>query len=257
MLDHQYSESSLSFDELKNGDLAKVEALRHIQDEADIDIHLAIITKTESGFPDGFNYHNASMEITNTDIHLGQFTRIEDDCAIVLGDISVDEDEIVPDGALDDLDPDHEKIEEATGNEGASMERWYHIAAVVIWPKENAIRIYSETEAGFRYGITLLNAQVEKCKGLPNDSKEYMQCLQMATSLVNNMTKPRNLFPLLVNTIINLGDEDLAAECFFKNFREDGYYYKQLYAFCEKFGWEHYSQKVMETGTVDFILPWG
>ena len=38
--------------------------------------------------------------------------------------------------ALDDGDPSEEDFEDYTGNAGMTLERWYHRAAVVIWPRE-------------------------------------------------------------------------------------------------------------------------
>ena len=52
--------------------------------------------------------------------------------------------QVLPSGAFEDLDsPDKQDVEEATGNEGATMTRWYKFAAIIIWPSElkYAIRI--------------------------------------------------------------------------------------------------------------------
>lgn len=49
--------------------------------------------------------------------------------------------EVLPEGALEGHEWDDEQIEEATGNEGATMERWYHHAALVMWPHTNHWKI--------------------------------------------------------------------------------------------------------------------
>jgi hypothetical protein len=54
----------------------------------------------------------------------------------VLGEIPVGNDELCPPDALDDLEPDEEHFHEATGNEGASFERTYRRAALVLWPRK-------------------------------------------------------------------------------------------------------------------------
>ena len=46
----------------------------------------------------------------------------------------VAEDEFSPPGAVEDMTPDEQHFLEATGNEGASVERTYKRAALVIWP---------------------------------------------------------------------------------------------------------------------------
>jgi hypothetical protein len=49
--------------------------------------------------------------------------------------------ELLPRKGLKDHKWDEEEIEEATGNEGATMERWYHHAALVIWLHSSHRRI--------------------------------------------------------------------------------------------------------------------
>ena len=66
----------------------------------------------------------------------------ENDQLEKLGKAEIDESEIFPEQDLTEvLEPDDAEINEATGNEGASMERWYHTAAVVIWPAENDLNM--------------------------------------------------------------------------------------------------------------------
>ena len=59
--------------------------------------------------------------------------------AWALGAIPVEEDELSPPDACDDLTPDEEYFNEATGNEGASFERTYRRAALVLWPSERLL----------------------------------------------------------------------------------------------------------------------
>ena len=56
------------------------------------------------------------------------------------GKLSLKESEIVSDVAPEDR-PYRQEIHEATGNEGASMDRWYRQAVVVIWPRDRYFRI--------------------------------------------------------------------------------------------------------------------
>ena len=44
-----------------------------------------------------------------------------------------------PPDALEDMEPDEEHFHEATGNEGASFERTYHRAALVLWPRSRRL----------------------------------------------------------------------------------------------------------------------
>lgn len=47
--------------------------------------------------------------------------------------------ELLPDRALADADPDEKRIEEASGNAGASVEHVYKNAALVLWPKARTL----------------------------------------------------------------------------------------------------------------------
>ena len=54
------------------------------------------------------------------------------------------ENELLPAGALDDAAPDRQRLTEATGNEGASFERSYRRAALVIWPRRRSADVLLE-----------------------------------------------------------------------------------------------------------------
>jgi len=58
--------------------------------------------------------------------------------------IPVKEQEFSPPAALDDLDPDEQHFHEATGNEGASFERTYRRAALVLWPREWLLAVINQ-----------------------------------------------------------------------------------------------------------------
>ena len=52
--------------------------------------------------------------------------------------------EFSPPDACDDLAPDEEHFHEATGNEGASFERTYRRAALVLWPSDRIFAVLSQ-----------------------------------------------------------------------------------------------------------------
>ena len=60
--------------------------------------------------------------------------------AAALGEIPVEAEEFSPPDACDDMEPDEEHFREATGNEGASFERTYRRAALVLWPSDRSSR---------------------------------------------------------------------------------------------------------------------
>src|SRR2546429_8921089 len=64
-----------------------------------------------------------------------------DDRAVKFGSLLVEDGETLPAGALDSEAPDQQRLTEASGNEGASFERSYHRAALVIWPQDRFVDV--------------------------------------------------------------------------------------------------------------------
>src|SRR2546426_3473158 len=64
------------------------------------------------------------------------------------GPLPIEEGEVLPAGALDDEKPDEQRLTEATGNEGASFERSYHRAALVLWPKKRFADVLLQSGVG-------------------------------------------------------------------------------------------------------------
>lgn len=58
-----------------------------------------------------------------------------DDRVLEFGRIPLAGCELLPGGALDREPPDDRRLTEASGNEGATYERSYHRAALVLWPR--------------------------------------------------------------------------------------------------------------------------
>jgi hypothetical protein len=64
------------------------------------------------------------------------------------GDFPFAEDELCPPDAFEDLAPDEEYFHEATGNEGASFERTYRRAGLVLWPAARRLAILNQAGLG-------------------------------------------------------------------------------------------------------------
>ena len=147
-LEHAYTPAELGFPALKGADAAVAGVLAAAAPEARCDLHLALLTVEENGpaeYTGGYGWRRGGshdddedsfevVEVSNRDVALSEW-RTLDDGAPAIGPIPVDEDEeLSPPGACDDLAPDEQSFREATGNEGASFERTYRRAALVLWP---------------------------------------------------------------------------------------------------------------------------
>ena len=67
--------------------------------------------------------------------------RRPDDAQTTLGKLLLEDGEVSPPGALDGMEPGEEHFREATGNEGASFDRTYSRATLVIWPSNQPLAV--------------------------------------------------------------------------------------------------------------------
>jgi hypothetical protein len=74
--------------------------------------------------------------------------------ATELGPLPVEDEELCPPDALEEMEPDELSFAEATGNEGASFERTYRRAALVVWPRQQWLAVLAQ--AGVRTTLPYL-----------------------------------------------------------------------------------------------------
>ena len=184
LLEHQYSPAGLSFSALKAADAAKAGVLVQAAARAQCAAHLGIVHIGEFGAaePDydaysyGSRWNRYEDDEDDEDGEEGEDEEVDDedesftvvtvddtwryidewrdtgDLAVKFGPIPLAEGELLPAGALDGEPADRQKLTEASGNEGASYERSYHRAALILWRRD-------------RYAEVLLQAGV--VAGLP------------------------------------------------------------------------------------------
>jgi len=155
-LEHAYTLAELDFANLKGVDAAVAALLKSAAPQAGCDLHLALVSIEESGSAD-YNVSYRSRYRGNDDdddeFEEGEvFDRSElltewrraDREPVALGEIPIEEGEISPPDALEDLKPDEEHFHEATGNAGASFERTYRHAALVLWPRRRRLAVINQ-----------------------------------------------------------------------------------------------------------------
>ena len=265
VLQHEYTQAGLSFRGLKNRDRAVAQVLRLVSREVALDVYLAIITKSESGSAEGNDYGYGyykrrrwcgsedpadwSMgEIYDTSVTLDNWVD-SDDARKDIGEMSVDEDEeLIGDSSLDDVDPE-EEVEECSGNEGATMERWYRQATLVLWPRANtvAMKVKALVRKGFGVAVKKLEAELKACReqGLAADSQEWQECRETTRLLVKHLEKPSGLYgdsystAIMLSNVQSCGDLQLyisylevISKCSFSVSIADS-----LLRGCKHFGW--------------------
>ena len=205
LLEHQYSPDGLSFAGLKSADAARAQVLAQAAERARCAVHLGIVHIEESGsaaenyqdyrprgrwgrYQDEEEIENAHsddfevIEVCDWRHYLSQWRNLRDE-AVDFGEIPLAPGELLPAGALDDEKPDEQRLMEASGNEGASFERSYHRAALVIWRHER----YAEVllQAGVAAVLPYLKERIEAC----NEKKSPPAAREEAVALARLLLK--------------------------------------------------------------------
>ena len=177
-LEHAYTPAEMTFDGMKGADAAIVRLLATAAPQAGCDLHLALLTVWESGSAEhngGDNWHyrrgrrdaggeESSDAFEVVEIHDSSRTLSEwrrpDGARATFGKLPINDDEVSPTDALDDMTPDEVHFHEATGNEGASFDRTYARAALVVWPSNRILAVLNQ--AGLEATLPHLTALTDK-----------------------------------------------------------------------------------------------
>jgi predicted 2-oxoglutarate/Fe(II)-dependent dioxygenase YbiX len=167
-LEHAYTPLELSFSTLKGADAGVASVLVKAAAEADCDLHLALVSIEESGSADYTGYHGRGRwsrddedddefevaEVFDRALILSEWRR-PDGGKAGFNEFPFGEDELCPPDAFEDLTPDEQHFHEATGNEGASFERTYQRAGLILWPIARRLAVLNQ--AGLRTTLPYLD----------------------------------------------------------------------------------------------------
>jgi hypothetical protein len=165
-LEHAYTPAELSFRALKGADRGVASVLITAAEAADCDLHLALASIEESGSAEHTGYQRPRrwrrsdeddddeggeefevVEVSDRAQTLSDWRRSDGDNA-GFGNFPFTEDELCPPDAFEDQMPDEEYFHEATGNEGASFERSYRRAGLVLWPRVRRLAVLNRAGLG-------------------------------------------------------------------------------------------------------------
>jgi predicted 2-oxoglutarate/Fe(II)-dependent dioxygenase YbiX len=170
LLDHEYTPRGLTWRRLKGADASRVALLRTAVDKAGCEAVLALadIKTTHSAFKDDdddYGYERwdddydedddeysdgASdseydiQELVDSEVTLIHWTG-PDSTRLEEISLYVDGDEVCASTQTGDLEPYSSEYEGYMGNWGNTLDRWYHRAAVVVWPRDQAFANRAET----------------------------------------------------------------------------------------------------------------
>jgi hypothetical protein len=169
-LEHAYTSAELGFATLKGVDAAVAGVLVAAAKQSSCDVHLALLTIEESGaaeYVDDYGSRRGRWsepdleagEIFERHVALSEWRR-PDGSASALGELPVEDNELSPPDAFEEMEPDDEEFHEAAGNEGASFDRTYRRAALVLWPRERMLAVLSQ--AGLAVTLPYLSDLTER-----------------------------------------------------------------------------------------------
>jgi predicted 2-oxoglutarate/Fe(II)-dependent dioxygenase YbiX len=205
-LEHAYTPAELSFAALKGADAAAAGVLAVAARNAGCDVHVALLRIEESGSAEYSGYHRsrysrryrdddhddeghedesgfAVAEVFERSLTLSHWSR-PDGAAVSLGTMPFTDGEVCPGDALAGTDPDEQHFEEATGNEGASFERSYQRAALVLWPQAQKLHLLAR--AGFAVSLPMLGGLVAAWldEGAEPDSTTWREAHALAAQML-------------------------------------------------------------------------
>jgi hypothetical protein len=225
LLDHEYTQKSLGWDHLKNADRLRATALREVAGRLDCEVYLALAEVHETWDCEDEWYGRRGR---------GRGYRDEDDdddAAHTLTDLLVDDVElrhwIGPDGRVApgisatpsdeeicftrpsvELDPFKSEYEGYMGNSGNTMERWYHRAAVVLWPRARNFVIRAKMSPSWAIGEIAAQVKagaVDEARGRARELVPFWKGTAPPESSVT-------FVPRLLAALAVLDDADLAFE---------------------------------------------
>ena len=165
VLDHEYTQSGLSWDSLKNKDAQCVEALLGIAEKLNLDAYLTLADMKEcwdcefdydaykyrrrSRYDDEEDYDDdeepTPSYIMDTEIEL-KYWLDRQGKSFDISSFSPSYKEVCWTGDNEGFEPFESEYEGWMGNYGNTLDRWYHRAAIVLWKKEDHHAIFFEID---------------------------------------------------------------------------------------------------------------
>src|SRR5271166_3863536 len=205
LLEHAYTSAELGFAALKGADAAVAGVLAAAAPQADCDLHLALLEIEESGIAEysgdyrrGRGWSDSddddefeAGEVSDRSVGLSEW-RKPDGGISALGKLPVVEAaELSPPDAFADIEPDEEHFHEATGNEGASFERTYRRATLVLWPRRRRLAVVCQ--AGPSATLPLLEDTIQRAEAAEGDQRKALlaEALELAGHMVEQWPTAR------------------------------------------------------------------
>lgn len=184
ILEHDYSEAGLSFNILKNKDASVAKAFLWASKQAGLSIHATTLHIREgASYDDHYDYDDdisdpdpeyEPLEIYDRSMWLENWVSASGDRPD-FGKVPLADEELLPEDALGDALPDEQRVHEAMGNGGASLERSYRITALAIWPESQTFRVFAK--AGLANLLGYIESLIRKADQEPSMRESVREVL--------------------------------------------------------------------------------
>ena len=274
---HQYTEAGFGPTQLKGADRARAEVLIRAAQTLDYECYLALLMLHQEGIPDygtmeygdswgrrgsrwsHDDYDEGDEDTSDVDSD-GEFEEIfaeelklenwrdPEGREQSFGTIHFEDKEIL---GLDDKEgwSYKQEVREATGNEGASMDRWYRQAVLVIWPRERHFEVLAGE--GPASAIPALEKLVEESK----TAQDLAACGKVTRGIIENWEGHdpygqgnRACSGPMLRALERIGDEKLAMrflrDVLPKSF--NGSEGEALHGLCQRIGWKALTPAIQE-----------
>lgn len=147
LLNHEYTEHSLRWNLLKGADAVEAKAFMAAAHALDLDCHL-VLSKvhqvwTAEQCEDETDHDPSDEGLIDCEYELN-FWVDSKNAVQPFRQIDIDSDSILNAKELSEREPTETEYEGYTGNAGCTMEYWYKMGAIVLWPKSKRFLILSK-----------------------------------------------------------------------------------------------------------------
>ena len=252
LLEHDYTEENISLSNLKSGDFAKASVLLDAAKKNDSQAFLCLVTYYresygETTFYDRYSYDDDldendfdEYDVEREEVYAHCFTTSKGK-KVDIEKLILEEDELLAKIPLLDGPGRGFSISEATGNEGATKELWYHRGAVILWPMGRDFDVI--TKMDIDYGTHYFKKFLQEKNLSEGDNRQKI--IQLADHIIENQS-PYNDEDISKD-LIAIGDVELLKKFVLKQMnyydlsRIKGQTFIQI---VERFGWQHFEEEV-------------
>ena len=268
-LEHHYTQRGLSLDLLKGGDRQLANLVVAAAEKTDCVVHLAQVSRHllqfaddgsfGRGYFDRYRTPRRALEIGETyedDLIGTQWTDVRGGKQ-PWGDTAFDQSSIVSSTPIDDWKPTSEEYEGYTGNEGNTLDRWYHRSAIVVWHRDHHFDVVASS--GATESISLFYSMAAKLSKTPRKRLEEarLDCIRFARAIIarwphhpigygHSATREKSPYDDFSEHLLMLHDRDAIALFLTKLAERDESLRLSSFvvAACREFGWSAFAQEL-------------